>query len=87
MKRTTSAVPIGTTQKRYKTKLESDECTVGTLESRLAQFDLLQRISGQPDLSACGGVDFQRMTMIHNGHCWIAEFEAVVEIPNGTTES
>lgn len=81
MKRVTSSVPLGTTQKRYKVRMESDECTVGTIESRLIQFDLLERVASQPDLSACGGVDFQTMKMSHNGHAWICEFEAIVNEP------
>jgi hypothetical protein len=81
VKRTTSSVPIGTTQKRNKTKIESDECVVGTQEARFAQFDLLQRLAEQPDLSSCGGVDFQKISMYHNGKSWIVECEAVVDGP------
>jgi hypothetical protein len=87
VKRLTSSVPIGTTRKRNKTKIESDSCTIGTQEARFAQFDLLKLLAEQPDLSACGGVDFQRMIMFHNGNCWVVELEAVVEIPDGQKES
>lgn len=79
MKRQVSTLPIGTTQKRHKVKIESDPCVVGSLESRFFQFDLISKLANQPDLSTCGSVDFQRMLMYHNGSCWVAEFEAIVE--------
>lgn len=88
MKRITSSVPVGgalTPQIRHKVRLESDPCEIGTQESRFFQFDLLNRAGADPVLTACGGVDFQKLIMYHSGQCWILECEAVVDgKENGT---
>jgi hypothetical protein len=87
MKRISANVPVGSTQRRYKVKLESDDCTPGTIECRFLQFDLIKRIAEMPDLTTCGTKDFERLLVYHNGKCWVAEAESIVEVPNAETSS
>lgn len=62
---------------RHRTVVETESCTIGTLHSRLVRHELLKYIAEDPFFSQCGGVDFEKARIWHNGTGWVAEFEAV----------
>lgn len=66
---------------RHRTVIESDECVPGTLHSRLLRQEILRVVADDPSFTQCGGVDFQKARIEHNGSRWVAEFEALVQRP------
>lgn len=77
MKRSFSRIVIGEGVVRYKTKLESEQCEFGTHQARVVQSNVLQMITDNPSLVACGPSAFDRLSISHNGNCWVVECEAV----------
>lgn len=79
MKVSRTKIPVGTSEDRYRTVVETDLCTLNTLQSRVVRHELLRYIADDPSFSQCGGFDFQKAKIYHDGTKWIAEFEAVVQ--------
>lgn len=77
MKRSIIKSRLNDTEHRYRVLLESDECEVGTMESRQRQYDLLRAIVDNAGMMDCGPAIFQTMKMSHDGVRWIIEMEAV----------
>ena len=67
----------------HRTIVESEACEIGDQKSLFIKFEILGYIAQDPMFSACGGIDFQKMEMYHDGEKWIVEFETMVP----TTES
>lgn len=72
---------FGSEELRHRTIIETDNCAPGTLHSRMLRQELLRYIADDPSFSHCGGVDFQKAKIEHNGSRWVAEFEAIVAKP------
>lgn len=72
---------VGQEYFRHRTVVETDPCVKGTLESRMIRHELLKYIAEDPFFSQCGGVDFEKCRIWHDGTRWTAEFEAVVMKP------
>jgi hypothetical protein len=63
--------------KVFRVRIEDDLFTIpGTAEYRFQQFDMLRTIAEQPQVAACGPLDFQTMKMFHDGAKWVIELEA-----------
>ncbi len=41
------------------------------------QFEFLQALLERPDLLHCGPARFEKLTVEHNGQCWVAKAHAV----------
>lgn len=85
MKRSFSKVTIGEGIVRHRTRIESDMCEMGTHEARIIQNRLLQDILNNPSVVACGPSAFDKMSISHNGSCWVVETEAVVSDSTGAS--
>ena len=84
MKRTVLRTVIGEDQERIRVRIETDECVPESQAAHFFVFELLRHLAEQPDLSACGMVPFQKLSIFHDGKRWIAEAEAVDKItPKG----
>lgn len=84
MKRVVKSTNLGGGQTRYTTRLEGDDCALGTQEYKFLQWELLRQIVDQPDLVQCGFLPYEKLKVFHTGQHWVAEAEAVgqtVEVP------
>lgn len=70
--------PVGQDEIRHRTVIETEPCAIGTLHSRILRQELLRYMADDPFFTQCGGVDFQKQRLWHDGMKWIAEFEATV---------
>lgn len=83
MKKSISSVRIGEDKIRARVRIEDDECLDTSPLYRMAAYKLLQVLASQPDLSACLMSPFERLTVYHNGRAWVADAEAIVDVPPG----
>jgi len=70
--------PVGEMLVRHRTVVETDECIKGTIQSRMVRQELLRYVADDPFFSQCGGLDFEKARIWHDGQKWVAEFEGVV---------
>lgn len=68
--------PIGDNKYRFRTVVETEECAAGTIHSRIIRQELIRYVYEDPYFSQCGGLDFQKAHIWHDGSKWMAEFEA-----------
>lgn len=81
LQKKTLKTPYGENELRYRLIVETDNCVRDTLHSRLVRQELLGYIANDPFFSQCGGWDFHKMSMRHDGEKWVVEFEAIVPKP------
>lgn len=56
---------------RYKVRYETEECEPQSLTGLECQRQLLETISGSPELFYCGRGRFQELHMHHDGARWV----------------
>ena len=66
-------------QVRYRVVVTGDECPQNTNESRMHQHMFMDWLAGNQEMMECGYAPFDRLVITHNGQCWQAEAEAIVE--------
>lgn len=79
MKRFSTVLSLGEGRSKYKVRLESDPAPINTPLHRFVQFGMLREIVDNPELTNCGLASFQKLSMYHNGECWVMELEAEEE--------
>jgi hypothetical protein len=60
---------------RYKVRYETEECEPYSLTGSACQKQLLETISGTPELFYCGKGRFQELRMYHDGLRWIIDLQ------------
>lgn len=70
------STPIDNNIYRFRTVVETEECVGDTIHSRMIRQELMRYIYEDPNFSQCGGRDFQKAKIWHDGNKWLAEFEA-----------
>lgn len=81
MKRETTSVDIDSHQVRWMLKLEDDPSEQGSDFAKRRQYEFLQAIAEQPQLTFCGLERFEKLTISHNGTAWQAVGIAVERKP------
>jgi hypothetical protein len=83
MRRVATAVPIGNEYKgrtRYNLRLEDEpDCEQGSALALMRFFALIQAVVDQPALLKCGLNWPEKMSISHNGDCWVLEAMAESE--------
>lgn len=79
MRRTLSSVVIGDNRRRHTARIESDPCPSRGPQSRAVVFALLETLGQVPDMTLCGSVPFQKLTITHDSEKWVATAEAVTD--------
>lgn len=78
MKRRVSKVPMDTNKFRIRVFLEDEPTPMTAQDAKAIQLKFLLALAEQPILLACEAHLFQKLTIWHNGHSWVAEAEAIV---------
>lgn len=79
MKKVYNSVSLGGYSTRHTVKFTSLPCEKGTSEYRFYQHQMLRQISDNTDLLKCGISTFNKMSMYHDGECWVVDMEAIEE--------
>jgi hypothetical protein len=77
LSRKTIRTPLSDTEFLYKVTMVSEDCRVNTPEYHYLQFEMLQQILNNRDLSIAGPDYFQKMQMSHNGERWVIELTTI----------
>lgn len=72
------SIRIGKGQVRHSTRVEGEDCEMGSLECWFHQQELLRSIVATPDLIFCGSSRAHKISIFHDGTRWVAQAEAVV---------
>ncbi len=84
MNRTTNRVQVaqdltGGGRVRWVTTVEDDLTDEGTPQALARQHQFLQQLVDNPALLLCGPARFERLSIWHNGKCWMAQAQAHVD--------
>lgn len=82
MKKILTKIKSGEYRIRYRVKVEDVPSEFGTSFARIRQRSFLKELIENDGVLTCGPVDFEKMTMSHNGSCWVAELEAETDNDN-----
>lgn len=82
MRRFVTETRVGESKVRYRTRIEDDPSSAGSDEARVRQGLFVRQLVDNWPLLSCGYQMFEKLSIFHNGNCWVAEAEAVAEEPH-----
>lgn len=78
MQRIATSVPMEDGRVKYRVRIVSDNCEPNSTLSDQMRWMLLENVTQNPSIIACGAVPFETFRMYHTGQFWVIEVEAVV---------
>lgn len=79
MRRSISETEVGTHLVRFRTRIEDDPSQPNSWIARNNLMNLFQTILAAPDMMNCGLNPPQKISITHNGSCWVFEAESTIE--------
>lgn len=77
MNKKLKVLQISEFEKRYEVVLTGPMCDRLSIEGRAQRMAMLRMLSDTPGITDCGTMEFQKMSMSHNGMQWVVVLEAV----------